>query len=353
MAFIDAILCGFGAVVLLFLIINSQARAHRVEQTLQLRAEAERLKERVEQGKRNLVEIRNTMEKQSDEQKRFEGLSRQIIEIERLKKEQLARLEQNNLASRKHLNRLQTDVQSAEVANKRLKAGATTAIDQGERVREHQGDGKRQYLTGLKLNGRRTLILVDSSASMLAETIVNAVIRRNQPYAKKVRARKWRRTLRTVDWLSAQLPVKGKFLIASFNDKATVLPAGSGSGWQSVSDPQALNRAVAAVYKLDPGKGTNLQKAFALARGLKPAPDNIILITDGLPTLGTSNNWRGKASPEKRLAHFKEALRQLPGGIAVNIILYPMEGDPGAAPAFWKLALRTGGSLFSPSRDWP
>jgi hypothetical protein len=30
-----------------------------------------------------------------------------------------------------------------------------------------------------------------------------------------------------------------------------------------------------------------------------------------------------------------------------------MEGDPMAAPAFWKLALATRGSLITPSRDWP
>jgi hypothetical protein len=30
-----------------------------------------------------------------------------------------------------------------------------------------------------------------------------------------------------------------------------------------------------------------------------------------------------------------------------------MEGDPSAAPAFWVLALRTGGSMLAPAEDWP
>jgi hypothetical protein len=35
------------------------------------------------------------------------------------------------------------------------------------------------------------------------------------------------------------------------------------------------------------------------------------------------------------------------------VILFAMEGDPNAAPAFWSLALRSGGSMMAPSEDWP
>ncbi len=52
-------------------------------------------------------------------------------------------------------------------------------VEFGDKVREFLGDGNRQYLTGLKLGGERVLILVDGSASMLADTVVNAVRRRN------------------------------------------------------------------------------------------------------------------------------------------------------------------------------
>jgi hypothetical protein len=30
-----------------------------------------------------------------------------------------------------------------------------------------------------------------------------------------------------------------------------------------------------------------------------------------------------------------------------------MEGDPEASSLFWKLAQRTNGAFFSPSKDWP
>ena len=44
---------------------------------------------------------------------------------------------------------------------------------------------------------------------------------------------------------------------------------------------------------------------------------------------------------------------ELPGGIPVNTILFPMEGDPAAALAFWQLTTKSRGSMISPSRDWP
>ncbi len=40
-------------------------------------------------------------------------------------------------------------------------------------------------------------------------------------------------------------------------------------------------------------------------------------------------------------------------GVPVNVILFPMEGDPMAASSYWKLAMRSGGSFLSPPEDWP
>jgi hypothetical protein len=102
-----------------------------------------------------------------------------------------------------------------------------------------------------------------------------------------------------------------------------------------------------------PQKGTSLVNAFKAAAEMKPAPDNIFLLTDSLPTMGAKKPWGKRVSGKKRLNLFKEAIRRLPTRIPVNIILYPMEGDPFAASAFWKLAKDTRGSFFCPSKDWP
>jgi len=46
-------------------------------------------------------------------------------------------------------------------------------------------------------------------------------------------------------------------------------------------------------------------------------------------------------------------MRELPGGVPVNILLYPLEGDYEASILYWSLAFETGGSMISVSRDWP
>ena len=50
---------------------------------------------------------------------------------------------------------------------------------------------------------------------------------------------------------------------------------------------------------------------------------------------------------------FSKAVKELPKRVPVNILLYPMDGDPTAAGYFWDLAVATRGSFLAPSRDWP
>jgi hypothetical protein len=86
---------------------------------------------------------------------------------------------------------------------------------------------------------------------------------------------------------------------------------------------------------------------------MRPAPDNVYLLTDGLPTLGKRAPGRTTISARDRLKLFDEATRDLSSRIPMNVILFPMEGDPMAPSAFWKLAVATGGAFVSPSSDWP
>jgi hypothetical protein len=102
-----------------------------------------------------------------------------------------------------------------------------------------------------------------------------------------------------------------------------------------------------------PNGSTSLVNALTVAGSLVPKPDNIFLLTDSLPTMGSSKPWGRRVSSKKRLNLFNQAVRRLPSGIPVNIILFPMEGDPLAASAYWRLAKTTKGSFLCPSRDWP
>jgi len=121
----------------------------------------------------------------------------------------------------------------------------------------------------------------------------------------------------------------------------------------TVTDGKEVDAAVAALRASYPKGPTSLHAAFAALRTMDPKPDNVYLLTDGLPTMGEIVPARQGATGRERLEHFNRAVRQLPVGSPVNVILLPMEGDPAAAPAFWVLALRTGGSMLAPSEDWP
>ena len=215
------------------------------------------------------------------------------------------------------------------------------------------GHGDRQYLTDLKMGGRHIMILVDSSASMLANTVVGVIRRRNLREKEKLKSAKWQQAVKTIDWLTTQLPATSKFQVYTFNEAAGPLIADSGGIWLNAADVDKLNQTVARMRKVVPQKGTSLVNAFKAAAEMKPAPDNIFLLTDSLPTMGAKKPWSKRVSGKKRLSLFHNAIRQLPSRAPVNIILFPMEGDPVAASAFWKLAIDTRGSFFSPSKDWP
>jgi hypothetical protein len=159
--------------------------------------------------------------------------------------------------------------------------------------------------------------------------------------------------VKTVDWLLTQLPPSSKFQIYRFNETARPLLEKTKGSWLDAGDADQLKRAGDGMQGLIPEKGTSFLNAFNAIKDMKPAPDNIFLLSDSLPTMGSSKPWRTRVSSNKRLSLFHDAIRILPSSVPVNIILYPMEGDPLAADAFWRLARQTRGSFFSPSENWP
>jgi len=353
LAFLDAITCGFGAVVLFYMVINASIGLHSGRLTSDLRAEVDRLEIEVLEGHENVVELRNAMRDVDDRSAAASGLARRLIEEIEAIREELATYDQTTLARQEHINRLKTDLKSLEEEARRLSAAAPSEETPGDRLRAFVGDGDRQYLTGLKVGGRRILVLLDASASMLDDTLVNIVRRRNLPDDVKVRAEKWQQALSTVDWLSTQLPQDSRFQVYAFAERARPVVEGTAGQWLDAGDREALDGAVQAARTLVPDGGTNLHAAFEAASALQPPPDNLILITDGLPTQGKSEPRGRTISGKQRLRLFRRAVETLRAGVPVNVVLLPMEGDPAAASEFWKLAVATHGSFMSPSRDWP
>jgi hypothetical protein len=354
MSFLDAITAGFGAVVLLFMLVSQNALLDSRVIVDDLSAEARRWELKVLTGQKNLVQLQEQLERQLREWTALRALRQNLTSEIQVTQEDLKTLSENSQSRREAIEKLRAELAALDKESQDLAAAPTGGNEDRTRLRGFTGEGNRQYLTGLRMGGKRVVILVDTSTSMLDRTLVNIIRRRNMSPELQRRAPKWQQVVNTVDWLTTQIQPGTQVQVIGFNEQATsLLPGTDGTQWVTVADGSELDAAVNTLRAEYPKGPTSLHAAFAAVRALEPKPDNIYLLVDGLPTMGEVKTIRSGVTARERLDHFNRAVRQLPLGVPVNVILFAMEGDPQAAPAYWVLALRTGGSLLAPSEDWP
>ena len=349
MAFLDVMACGLGAAILLFLIVKHHTgtavepdageRAAAGEEALAaLRQEAETLAGRIEEAERESRERRDGQARTEPSDAGREDADRaRLAGIERA----IGRERARNAALRNEVESIDPD-----------RAG-----DVVEDVR----NGEEEYLLGLRVEGRRIAILIDRSASMTDERLIDVITRKVRPDAEKKQGPKWRRTLRTARWLLHRLPAGSEVAVIAFNDRATVLHGGS---WADGRERAALQGLFGELDRLVPTGATNLEAGLQALARLSPAATDVYVVTDGLPTQslsspgllsGCSSNAKGKVSGACRKALFQASLKKSapPPGRKVHVILLPLEGDPEAAPAYWSWTARAGGLLMTPARGWP
>jgi hypothetical protein len=340
LSFLDIMACGFGAVTLLFLILRHNANEIPIPDE-RLSSEISLLQQDIQQAEQDQVKALNSLEDIELRLVKTQGLSKRVI-TEIAEKEKSIQEDPNNI-----------DILRRKVKQLEEETAQIEDIEFGDKVREFVGDGNRQYLTGLTLGGERVLILIDGSASMLADTVVNALRRRNMDDVQKQKSAKWQWSLRTLEWLLAQLPPSSRFQVYVFNNQAQAMLAGTEGEWLDASDSLALERVMESTDAFVPSEGTSLSKAIDVIAEFDSKPDNLFILTDGLPTLGDTPPKKYMVTGSQRRQHFETAIAKLPRGIPVDTILFPMEGDPEAAALFWQLALDTKGAFIAPSRDWP
>ncbi len=339
--------CGFGAVVLVFLIIKHDVDNKIEIENQDLLAEVSLLEEDIQDGQEQLVRVRNTVSELDQQLVTAEGLARRINDQIDAVEDKIVELD--SLDSDQQIKLLEEKLKTIAQEKKKLE----DEQQQGNQVRRFVGTGNRQYLTGLNLGGNRIVILLDISASMLDEDIVNIIRRKNMSDDTKRSSKKWQRAIMTIEWLTAQLPIQSQYQILTFNTQVKPALATTANEWLLTEDRDQLELVVKALREQVPEGGTSLVKAFWAIAQMDPLPDNVFLLTDGLPTQGLSAPKSNTVSAKDRLELFKNAVSVMPQGIPINVLLWPMEGDPMAASAFWKLALASRGSFISPAKDWP
>jgi hypothetical protein len=305
-------------------------------------------------GARNLVLMRNTLRKTESETVSASSRATQLIEELQRKREESFIYDAETLAKRERIEKLKADVKALEENARRLEASAKVATPRGELTGAGKSVVSRRYITGLTLKGRRILLLLDRSSSMLDEDLVNIIRLRNSPPAAQLSAQKWRRATDIATWIIGEIPQGSQYQVYGFNTAAAPLLEGTAGEWLKGNDEPSRDRLQEAVGRLAPVGGTSLINAFAAIRDMKVPPDQVILITDGLPTQGaTAPALRRYVDAGDRAKLFDEAVRGINKNVPVDVILLPMKGDVPAPHRFWGLARMTKGAFVMPSPDWP
>lgn len=322
LSFMDCICCGFGAVLLLFILtakrqvlVNTEAQSQTREATVLLQ-----------------TAIAEAM------------TQNQALDA------QLASLAPVELASTVTLKELTTErdhlAQTIASEQQALKASLTEA-DATRPAALDRPSADRKYLNGLELRGPRAVIVLENSGSMLAETANEAVdFMRN---ANSQKSQKWQRAKAAVRAVLAAIPKGTQVALFQMNESTSAL---SGSNENPFIDPYDNTQLLSALNRLDQlsaSGGADLNKGLRTISAISQRPSSMLLITDGLPTAPANG---GTLSEVDRVRLFKNALTAKVR-FPINTLLFPFEGDPAAAGLYWKLSTRTGGITLVPNPDWP
>jgi len=339
-SFLDCICCGFGAMLLLFVLTigrHADARSSVVSQIEETISKLDRNitdADAATKALRDAIIARdiNIADQRANEVTRKKNLTELT--------DQLALMLQEKASVKDELERLLA--QKKDIP--KVEEPPPVPIPNVQR---------RQYLTGFNFEGKSMLFIVEASGGMLGYTVDEAIAYTGKTDEEKRKSPKWRQVVKSVQWVMANLGADQAYQVIVYNTEARPLVLDSENEWFDAHDRAQTTEVLRLLGEITPGGGANLERAFHFAREKFPLTETIVLLTDSLPTLSDAIPVSGATDDRDRERMFRAALRELPRKTPVNTILYPMSGDPAAAFLYWQLADSSGGSLISPARGWP
>ncbi|WP_250884212.1 VWA domain-containing protein [Glaciecola sp. XM2] len=344
LAFLDVMACGLGAVILILILVKFSANTDiPIEELERLQQELAAMEDKQSELQQSLSSEQEAFAQQSatleDIQQRLRQLQIEQDAVTQALKEEIA---------------VVADLEDAIAAAGPLIADDSVTIE---------GAGEEQYLIGLKVEGQRIGILLDMSASMTEEQLIEVIKRKVGTDQDKRAGSKWQRTLRILNWLLARLPNNAQVSVVAFNDTSAVL----GKRVNNQQNTDDINQIAIEASGLVPTEGTNLQQGLQTIAQTMPNISDLYLITDGLPTYvnaGSGFNETRACRPIKgkqatitgecRVNAFAHTLRANPlSGVRTHVILLPLEGDPTAASLYWSWSDGTLGTFIAPAGTWP
>lgn len=323
LSFMDCICCGFGAVLLLFILTAKK----------QLTLGDEAARQAAAAGQTLTAALAQAQSQQAALQQRIAQLPARTPSertLGELQTEQ-AELEQTVAAARQSLSEL-PQTQSSEPQ--------PAALD--------RPSADQSYLSGLRLRAPRAVILLESSGSMLAEE-AGAALELIQRGAQ-AESKKWARAKAAVRAVLAAIPKGTEVAVFQMGEQTTPLSGSAGAPYIDPYDNPALLQLLERLDRAEARGGADLAQALRTLQELTTRPSSILLIGDGLPTAPAPAS--GRLSESDRVQLFQRAMAARPNA-PFNTILLPFEGDPSAAGLFWQLSAQTGGMTLIPDSDWP
>ncbi len=345
LAFLDVMACGLGAVLLILIIVNFNDDTPIPSDQI----------ERLEQELAALKTLSQTLSNNLTEQSQ---LADETTKQAEQKNTEIAQLELQKQQLNQEIDEKKAII--AELEDAIAAVAPETANDpiQLPDVKEET------YLLGLIVEGRNIGILLDSSASMTDESLINIIKRKFTSDTTKQSGPKWQRAVAISNWLLARVPDTSKVSVVTFNDSAKVL---GNRKVYNANVPSNLEKLSEHIGSLVPKNGTNLQLGLEEIAQAMPNMTDLYIVTDGLPSLIEPSSG---FSPSRRCNPFKGKQATITGecrvdvlkrtlavnrlaGVRTNIVLLPLEGDPQASPLYWQWASYTGGTFISPAGTWP
>ena len=361
LSFLDVLSCGLGAAVLLLLILKHGVAEVASDSTQDVAARHAKIQQQLDDKLAEKAALEADL-LISQSQLRESVAQRETL-TEQQKSSQQALLDQLSA-----LSQARSDLETAKetVTDLQAQREAQKAVaEESEAVA-----GQTGQLGGIRVQSDRVVILLDRSASMLDHSLVEIVrLRAAHPHYRDTAA-KWVTARNTVGWAFKHIDLGSTFQVLSFSDSVTDLSGtavapGSTINWLTRGDPGSTFREIQqSIQRTEADGPTNLEAAFELVSTLTPKPKQVILITDGLPTVPGSARLRSirgcsspaRLSPECRARIFDRAVklfrRELPR-TEISTVLLPLEGDAGAMRKYWTFASNAGGRVLTPAPNWP
>ncbi|MEM1222332.1 MAG: vWA domain-containing protein [Verrucomicrobiota bacterium] len=324
LSFMDCICCGFGAVLLLFILTAKNQITFS------------------EEDARNAAEAASALQIAIEEaEAKQKALDRDISALDPQPDTKATSV--SELAAKQERLAKEIESQAAALAAMESEAEPTENPAGLDRPSADQS-----YLSGLRLRGPRAVILIENSGSMLASNANDALdILNNGTWQQSA---KWNRAKTALKAVLAAIPKGTQVAILQMNETASPITGSPSNPFIDPYDNGALIATLERIEKLEAGGGANLEAGLRAVQQLGQRASSLLILSDGLPSSPAPSS--GGVSEAYRVQLFNRVLATRVN-YPVNAILFPFDNDPSAAGLYWNLSTRTGGVTLIPDEDWP